>query len=109
VQSDKKGGREGERKIPALSLLTKAKPLHSKSKGQNGESPREERVRERQRASVTEREPRRRRSEGAREERERERSTFCTSPLKQPAGEVMVSPYKPGFSEKRANVSECQA
>ncbi len=24
-------------------------------------------------------------------------------------GEVMVSPYKPGFSEKRANVSECQA
>jgi hypothetical protein len=32
-------GREGERKIPALSLLTKAKPLHSEGQNESeGES-----------------------------------------------------------------------
>jgi len=110
VHSDRKGG---ERNIPALSLLTKAEPLHSKSKGQNEsegeqgrtESERErepdrERASERERGEKREKEIARReealggrseggRSDGEREERERAGSPFCTTPLKQPAGEVI--------------------
>ncbi len=45
IERNRYTGRKGERKIPALSLLTKAKPLHSEgqnesegeSKGEKGE------------------------------------------------------------------------